>query len=497
MQGKTRGIVIRISILEDSQSSSYRKFRMCNVEDDGLLKPLQTNKSTPGSACVKCGEPGILIIRIHDSFCKNCFQVYVVHRFRAAIGKSKLIRDGEHVLVAYSGGANSSALLHLIQDGLSERAHKKLRFIPTLLHVDECSILPLQEEEHQQLLQKVCTLMTNTGIPSFLTKLELGLALTRTNENSEPATDPSLVWSVQDGTVPNCDTKATLKEKLKSVLNNLASASSKEDFIRNLRNQLLVCIARQMGFTKIITAECSTRLGVRILTDVAQGRGSQLALNTGFSDNRNGDVMFVRPVRDLNVKELTMLNTLFGVDSVFIPCITTKGQTLASIEHLTETFVTGLQADYQSTVPNIVKTSEKLGLPNSESTKCLLCQSPLDTDVGSASALSAVEFSLKLAQSGGISQSAPSCEGKSLTNDVSSGCCGQGDSSCKSKSAANLRAEDVMEHLCYGCRLSLRSYDGAMESLPPFVANQAEIAKQRKIMKEEIADFLLEDDDDS
>ena len=40
----------------------------------------------------------------------------MVHKFRSAIGKSKLIRDGEKVLVAFSGGANSSALLHLIQD---------------------------------------------------------------------------------------------------------------------------------------------------------------------------------------------------------------------------------------------------------------------------------------------------------------------------------------------------------------------------------------------
>ena len=46
-----------------------------------------------------------------------------------------------------------------------------------------------------------------------------------------------------------------------------------------------MCIARQMGVTKILTAENSTRLGVRILTDVSQGRGSQLALSTVSYDN--------------------------------------------------------------------------------------------------------------------------------------------------------------------------------------------------------------------
>lgn len=47
---------------------------------------------------------------------RECFMVYVTHKFRAAIGKSKLIRDGESVLVGVSGGQASSCLLHLIQE---------------------------------------------------------------------------------------------------------------------------------------------------------------------------------------------------------------------------------------------------------------------------------------------------------------------------------------------------------------------------------------------
>lgn len=47
---------------------------------------------------------------------RACFQVYITHKFRAAIGKTKLVRDGELVLVAFSGGPSSSALLSLIQE---------------------------------------------------------------------------------------------------------------------------------------------------------------------------------------------------------------------------------------------------------------------------------------------------------------------------------------------------------------------------------------------
>ena len=40
----------------------------------------------------------------------------MTHKFCATIGKTKLVRVRELVLVAFSGSPNSSALLHLIQE---------------------------------------------------------------------------------------------------------------------------------------------------------------------------------------------------------------------------------------------------------------------------------------------------------------------------------------------------------------------------------------------
>ena len=40
----------------------------------------------------------------------------MTHKFRAAIGKTKLVRDGETMLVAFSGGPASAALVSLIQE---------------------------------------------------------------------------------------------------------------------------------------------------------------------------------------------------------------------------------------------------------------------------------------------------------------------------------------------------------------------------------------------
>ena len=48
-------------------------------------------------------------------FFSQCFTSYATHKFRSAFGKSKLVRDQEKVIAAYSGGHSSSAMVHLIQ----------------------------------------------------------------------------------------------------------------------------------------------------------------------------------------------------------------------------------------------------------------------------------------------------------------------------------------------------------------------------------------------
>ncbi|CAL1533260.1 unnamed protein product [Lymnaea stagnalis] len=468
---------------------------MCEaITEDGIenqpVKLAKTVRET-GQKCVKCDNPGILITRIDDSFCKDCFQIYVIHKFRAAIGKTKLIRCGEQVIVAFSGGANSAALLHLIEHGKSERAHRKLRFVPTLIHVDECGILDITPDERKANRCQVIDLMKASGFPAYLTCLEQVLVMggdeTSSSVKHQPTDHPLArdvtepqVWMVKpdsDGTdMPLPSTSQT--ERLKTLVNKIASLTGAQDLVRQLRNQLLVATARNLCITKVLTAESSTRMAVEILADVAQGRGSQVSLNTGFSDTRNGDVMIIRPVRDLNSKDLAMFNKLFNVKSVFIPTKASKTSLSSTIEKLTETFVMGLQADFPSTVSNIKRTSEKLGLANTETCpKCCLCMSPLDTRTGPSSALKAIEFSQKM------SRSHPT-EKKPT---------GGGDNCCRDK-GDNSFQNNLMDCLCYGCRLSLHNYGDDLRRLPTFVRQRAVHMTQLDDIKQHISDFLLDED---
>jgi cytoplasmic tRNA 2-thiolation protein 2 len=97
---------------------------MCSrLEDDdddaSTVIPKAKPSLTPDrneKTCMKCkAEPSVVIARTKDPMCGSCFDVYFAHRFRATFGKTKLVRQGEKVLVAFSGGPSSRSMLDLIE----------------------------------------------------------------------------------------------------------------------------------------------------------------------------------------------------------------------------------------------------------------------------------------------------------------------------------------------------------------------------------------------
>ncbi|PKU33349.1 cytoplasmic trna 2-thiolation protein 2 [Limosa lapponica baueri] len=79
-----------------------------------------------------------------------------------------------------------------------------------------------------------------------------------------------------------------------------------------LRTHLILQTARTRGYTKVMTGESCTRVAIKLLTNLALGRGAFLAVDTGFVDNRHGDVMVVRPMREYMAKEIAFYNHFFN-----------------------------------------------------------------------------------------------------------------------------------------------------------------------------------------
>ncbi|OTF71931.1 cytoplasmic tRNA 2-thiolation protein 2-like protein [Euroglyphus maynei] len=87
--------------------------------------------------CRKCQQnQGTILLQKKDVFCNNCLIDHCTKTFRSTLGKSRLIKSEDRILVGFSGGLSSVALVDLIRRGLDEEQFQKLRFIPYLLFID-------------------------------------------------------------------------------------------------------------------------------------------------------------------------------------------------------------------------------------------------------------------------------------------------------------------------------------------------------------------------
>ncbi|NXD04891.1 CTU2 protein, partial [Certhia familiaris] len=395
--------------------------------------------------CMKCGQgTAALVIRVGDPFCRGCFREYFVHKFRAMLGKNRVIFPGEKVLLAVSGGQASSAMVRQVQEvsggsggawgarspltphltpflcqGLSREAAKRLRFVPGLVYVEEGAVRRQSPEQREQTLAQMETLLQATGFPYHLIHLEEALELppsilqpgperANTSSPSRPsykeAVDSFIQQQRQDGdsgtslpghstqdkpagppATPRLPDAAQTQELLRSF-EAAGTATAREELLEMLRTHLIVQTARDRGYSKVMMGESLTRVAIKLLTNLSLGRGAFLAVDTGFTDQRHGDVMVVRPMRDYTAKEIAFYNLFFGVPTVIVPPLFTKRREKPSIHQLVERFLLGLQEEFPSTISTVYRTGEKLSpepaKASSESQRCLLCLCGLDIDGG-------------------------------------------------------------------------------------------------------------------
>ncbi|KAM6300374.1 cytoplasmic tRNA 2-thiolation protein 2 [Aegotheles albertisi] len=420
---------------------------------------------------MKCGHgSAALVIRVGDAFCRDCFQQYFVHKFRAMLGKNRVIFPGEKVLLALSGGPASSAMLRQVQEGLSRETAKRLRFVPGLVYIDEGSVRGQSPAQREQSLTRMETLLRATGFPYHLAHLEQALELPPSILRPGPEVPrepvPSYKEAVdgfiqqqrqgdRDGgtSVPNLSTQdtpaepparlpsATSTQELLRLFQAVETPTAREELLQMLRIHLIVQTARTKGYTKVMTGESCTRVAIKLLTNLALGRGAFLAVDTGFLDRRHGDVLVVRPMRDHTAKEIAFYNHFFNVPTVIAPPLPTKRRDKPSIHRLIERFLLGLQEDFPSTISTVYRTGEKLSpapaVASSESQRCLLCLCALDIDGEEELALEPTLITEEMEGDG--------TEGKAA----------------------------LIPLLCYGCRLTFKEL-GPLATLPPYVRAEAE-----------------------
>ncbi|XP_008838763.1 cytoplasmic tRNA 2-thiolation protein 2 isoform X1 [Nannospalax galili] len=479
--------------------------------------------------CVKCadGRP-VVVIRAGDAFCRDCFKAFYVHKFRAMLGKNRLIFPGEKVLLAWSGGPSSSSMVWQVLEGLSQDSAKRLRFVPGIIHIDEGAACGQSPEDREKTLAEMKLVLQSTGFPWHMVTLEEVFSLPPsvlrcaaqepegTEETYKAAVDNFLQQQHVLGAAGSASSTqgeehlhpyhsqeppgmarsptAAQTEALSRLFSSIKTLTAKEELLQTLRNHLILHVARSYGYCKVMTGESCTRLAIKLMTNLALGRGAFLAWDTGFSDERHGDVVLVRPMRDHTLKEVAFYNHLFAVPSVFTPAIDTKAPEKASIHRLMEAFILKLQMQFPSTVSTVYRTSEKLVKAPREGCAagpsgphCLLCMCVLDIDTAdSATAFGAQSSHLSQMLPGEAGMPAPPC------------CCaGEGQAqSCRRAVCRRGAAQTcITEQLCYSCRVNMKDLP-SLDPLPPYILAEAQLRSQRAWVTREMQEYLIKDSDD-
>ncbi|XP_032467913.1 cytoplasmic tRNA 2-thiolation protein 2 isoform X1 [Phocoena sinus] len=496
---------------------------MCEVGDD-YREPAPAGPPPPRPCreqkCVKCKEGlPVVVIRAGDAFCRDCFKVFYVHKFRAVLGKNRLIFPGEKVLLAWSGGPSSSSMLWQVLEGLSQDSAKRLRFVPGVVFADEGAACGQSPEDRAKTLAEVKLVLQTVGFPWHIVALEevfsLPPSVLRCSAREPVGTEGAYKAAVdsflqqhhalgeekQSRPCPQHPQgraglpTASQTEALSRLFNSVKTLTAKEELLQTLRTHLILHVARTHGYSKVMTGDSCTRLAVKLMTSLALGRGAFLAWDTGFSDERHGDVVVVRPMREHTLKEVAFYNRLFAVPSVFTPAVDTKAPEKASIHRLMEAFILRLQAQFPSTVSTVYRTSEKLVkaprdgcAAGSPGPRCLLCMCVLDVDTADSATAFGAQTSSQLPQT-----QPPVAEAEAPTVSRCRSGMGRAQHCCRMEED-DPRAR-VIEQLCYGCRVNMKDLP-SLDPLPPYILAEAQLRSQRAEAEQEIQECLPEAHED-
>jgi len=379
----------------------------------------RVRKTESRDECVKCGSVDVVIPHGgHAALCRACFLANVNHKFRATVAKSQALRHGESVLLAYSGGNSSGAMLALVAEGIRQGTTKKLRFLPgAIIHVDESTALSGTGSDDEDVVatatrrQLVEALRRNIGKifadggddhddeveeslgrderrvpPLHVVPLENAMSIgeemelevegmeeeeenqlkASKNHDAERkmAMDASGIRGVQDyESFIHEDRTRKNRLRLKAFLGKLKSTTSKIRAVQLLRRKIIAHVAQQLGYVHVMEGVSASRVAIDIMTDLALGRGTQIPKDVGLLDDRfqaSERLTIVRPLREFSNKEIVVFNRLSKVPSFVAENMETGAAPLSSIQRATEHFILSLQADFSSTVSTVCKTGEKM-----------------------------------------------------------------------------------------------------------------------------------------
>lgn len=386
---------------------------MCsNIEDDTLITMTKAEVEPINfqETCKKCNESKIAVkLKFKDAQCEKCFLAYVRHKFRASLGSTKVVGRGATILIVYDGRPKSSVLLDMLRFAFFQDTYKKLHFEPHVLYIDDSALFNLTDEQRCNRLQRVEILLEQFGFKAYGTSIaDTSNCLQSYEEYKKQAISNDRV------------------DEFKAKLGSIMSHTSCDDYIGNIRTNIIRNIASKLNANFAFTSEIESDLAKIFLTNVTLGRGGSVCQDIAFCDTR-GDIPIIRPIRNLDAVEVDHYIKFNKIECLEVNEIGMDSLFEKSLQNVTKSFVDELQTNFPSTISTIFRTGDKISGITVDMSKiidegnCSFCGSGRPVD--KSETIQALEYSRFVSEN--------SCENRlNFSNDNS----------------------DNFSKLCYGCK---------------------------------------------
>ncbi|KAG4067567.1 hypothetical protein HA402_005339 [Bradysia odoriphaga] len=319
---------------------------MCSNNEDDTVATMIKAEVEPinfQETCKKCNQSKVAVkLKFKEAQCEKCFLAYVRHKFRASLGSTKIVSRGSTILIVYDGKPKSSVLLDMLRFAFFQDAYKKLHFEPHVLYIDDSAVFNLTDEQRCDQLQRVKVLLEQYGFKSY------GTSITDSTNCLQSFED----YMKQ---VISNDEVIEFKTKLLSA----GSHTSADDYIGNIRTNIIRNVASKLNANFAFTSEIESDLAKIFLTNVTLGRGSSVCQDIAFCDTR-GAVPIIRPIRNLDVAEVDHYIKFNKIECLDVHAMDVDGMFEKSLQNVTKSFIDELQTNYPSTISTIFRTGDKI-----------------------------------------------------------------------------------------------------------------------------------------
>lgn len=270
-----------------------------------------------------------------EPICNSCFNKFIQGKLRKSLMSDIYkvnSKYGVHkVMIAYSGSESSLATLNMLYELLSEQ--KRSRGTPGF----ELFVVNIDEGDIQLLDQKLINIFEDL-------------------KAKYPAVEFKLL-----------DAKHYMKLIQKDITQldilNL-DISTREDFLQVWYDRILLAIAKEKQYGTIMYCDTMNQVAVESLSLIIKGRGTKVPQKV--NDTQHDGIWIKHPIKELFATEIEYyleINNLTNIVRSTKP-ISNINKNM-TIKQIVRRYLNNVEQDgYASTVPTVVKISEKLIAPS-------------------------------------------------------------------------------------------------------------------------------------